>query len=43
MDVKMDLKDISDESWAIKSNNGLKKTDAGTDDKINLYYEEYNS
>ena len=38
IDIKMDLKDITDESWTTKSNNGLKKTDIGTDDKINLYY-----
>ena len=38
IDIKMDLKDITDESWTTKSNNGLKKTDISTDDKINLYY-----
>ena len=38
IDIKMDLKDISDESWTTKSNNSLKKTDISTDDKINLYY-----
>ena len=25
IDIKMDLKDITDESWTTKSNNGLKK------------------
>ncbi len=38
IDIKMDLKDISDESWTTKSNNVLKKSDISTDDKINLYY-----
>tara|TARA_B100000886_G_scaffold329033_1_gene278006 strand:- start:5535 stop:7985 length:2451 start_codon:yes stop_codon:yes gene_type:complete len=38
IDIKMDLKDISNESWTKNLNNGLKKTDIDTDNKINLYY-----